>query len=193
MKFCQILLLIGIPLLLWSFSPASLPADLDRDKAEKFMTEIPLRGPEGLWEFEPDEVTLMILSDENLPGVFNIYVVDAVDCRLAPGMMIGCLESTVDKKSYRISLSTRWKNNEIYDECLPLEGTVRLDSKSETLLIEGKSGKISISPSIALPNLLSLLRVRVRINVNDPTSRLPSGLRRLYPASNDLPDSPRYL
>ncbi len=186
----RLLILITLFLTVMAGYGAVLPSDLDRAKAEDYLSGLPLTGPEGLWGFDPDEVTLMILRDDNLPGVYAIYVVDAVDCRLTPGMKIGELEASISGKDYRISI--RDHRNKLLPK-LPLEGLAKLDPKSGTMTIEGKSGKFSVTPSLILPNLLSLLRLRVRVNVNDPASKIPTGLQRLCPLSADHPNSPRYL
>lgn len=168
----------------------SFPKDINADSAMEILEGMPLTGPEGLWEFQPDEVSMLILRDEHIPGRFNIYVVDAVDCRLSPGMKIGHLGSSIDPETFSISLMSRWKKNLL---SMPVDGIAKFQSKKDLLLIEGKSAKLSITPSIILPNLLGLLRFRVNLKYNDPTSKLPTGLRRVYPCQSGLPHSPRYL
>ena len=166
------------------------PADLDRESAAEVLSYLPLRGPEGLWEFEPDEVTLMILADKQYPGQYGIYVVDAVDCRLQPGLRIGYLEESLDRNSFHLRLMSHWKKNSVD---LPVKGAATLNDKDGILKIEGGSLKFSISPSIVLPNLLSLLRLRVGIKLNNPEQNLPTGLRRVYPTVSGLTEIPAWL
>lgn len=166
------------------------PAILDRESAEEYLSQLPLRGPEGLWEFAPDEVTVMILSDRHMRGRYRIYIVDSVDCRLTPGMELGYLEESVDSSKFRLRLMSHWKKS-LLD--IPVKGTATLDSKGETLIIEGKSVRLSLTPSVILPNLMSLLRMRVGLRIKDPEDRLPRGFHRIFPARFDLPESPAWL
>lgn len=166
------------------------PKDINVDSALEILNALPLAGPEGLWEFQPDEVSMLILRDKNIPGQYNIFVVDAVDCRLSPGMKIGHMESSSDPESFSISLMSRWKKNLL---TVPVDGVAKYQPKREIMLIEGKSAKLSITPSIILPNLLGLLRFRVNLKYNDPSAKLPVGLRRVYPRHDNLPSSPIYL
>lgn len=168
----------------------NVPSSINVSSIKKFLDSYPVSGPEGLWGFEPDEVALLVLKDRIMPGEFAIYVVDAVDSRLVPGRRIGTLEETIETNTYRITLFSRWNKNRLHT---PLKGRAVIDSKSSAMRIEGKSAKFSVTPNIILPNLLGLLRLRVRINVNDPESKIPSGLKKIYPSSGDLASPPVYL
>ncbi len=167
-----------------------IPGIINASNVIDFLNTFPVSGPEGIWGFEPDEITLLILKDKTIPGQFGIYVIDTTDCRLQPGQRIGNLNETVEDRIYRLTLCSRWKK-ETPDT--PLNGTATMDSDGDVMRIEGRSAGLSVTPNIILPNLLGLLRLRVRLNVNDPEKKIPSGLRKIYPPTHDLETSPFYL
>lgn len=186
--FLQLLLLLPVLGASATTPGGSLPSGIE--EAKEMLAAMPLAGPEGLWEFAPDEVTLLILRDADYPGRYNLIVMEAVDCRLLPGVRIGSLEESVEPFTYRLNLFTSWKKG-VLD--FPVKGVAKYDTKSESLRLEGKSIKVALTPSVILPNLLNLLRLRVAIKTSDPEAKLPKGLRRIFPEPVATPDNPIYL
>lgn len=193
--------LLLILLLIFWLTPAAAKSDLvnagypfpenfDAAVAEDILGGIPLKGPEGLWEFAPDEVSLIILRDNLIAGEYGIYVAEAIDCSLLPGMKIGTLQESADSDRFRLRLMTGFKNGALN---FPIAGTATLEDNRDMLRIEGKSLKISFTPTIVLPNLISLLRLRLGVKFLDPEKNLPKGLRKVFPCNSANGRYPIYL
>lgn len=135
---------------------------------------------EGIWEYPADEVSLIVLADPLRKGTFGIYIVEAVDCRLTPGMQVGLITRTADPQRFRLSLCSRLKKGLAAD---PRDCAAKLSADGAYLTIDSPKIRIALSPSIIFPRLWNMLRMGMRIKTTDPADRLPDGWHKIHPAT----------
>ncbi|MDE7080251.1 MAG: hypothetical protein K2O78_01155 [Muribaculaceae bacterium] len=169
-------------------SPQKICAD--REVAEEFLRPLPLRPLEGLWEYPADEVTVMVIRDADAKGRYNILLVEAVDCRLVPGMCLGWIEESADKSRFRISLSSKIHKGVPAGH---MQGLATLNADADALIIEMPKVKVSLSPSLVLPSLWNYLRLSVRMSTKNPLDRLPQGWIKVFPSYDGNGSSSRYI
>lgn len=162
----------------------------DRGVAEEFLSPLPLRPLEGLWEYPADEVTVMVIRDADAKGRYNILLVEAVDCRLTPGMCLGWIEESADKSRFRISLSSKIHKGVPAGH---MQGLATLNADADALIIEMPKVKLSLSPSLVLPSLWNYLRLSVRMSTKNPLDRLPQGWIKVFPSYDGNGSSGRYI
>lgn len=182
------------------FTPGSLADSgyhielpFDFNSAVSLCDDLPMASIEGIWEYPDDEISLLILKDKWRKGKFNVYVIDAVDCRLEPGMKIGEATESADPQQFRLALCSKVKKGlpGMAKDCL-----AKLNRDGESLYISYPKVKIIITPSILLPRLWNSLKLTPRVNVNNPVEKLPEGWRKIYPSYDGNGSSssrPRYL
>lgn len=184
----------AIVLLLWTCPlAAQRPAPSNLTEAMAVIDNLPATPEEGIWEYPEDGVKVIILRNPHENHRFDISVVQSDDVRLKPGMRMGTLRSSVEKGKYRLSLCSNVKNGKAAGmrDCL-----ARLSENGEALIIERPSVRFRITPSMVIPLFWSRVRLNVRLNVDDPVSRLHEGMRKIYPSQdgNGLRrNQPRYL
>lgn len=165
-----------------------------RDNAEKYLLSIPLSSLEGIWEYPANETTLIILRSKTEKGIYDIFLLDSVDCRFSPGMKVGEACASPDPKQFKIELCTRLKKG-LLTSPLPCAG--KLSKNSDILYISTPRIKVSFSPSIFLPTLWKAIRMGgIRVKSEDPASKIPDGLVKSFPTFDGNPPSrsnPRYL
>lgn len=161
--------------------------------AQNLCSNIPLSPLEGIWEYPADEVTLMILRNKWEKGHYDVYVVEAVDCRLDAGMRIGYAVDSADPNQFKLALCSKIKGG------LPggfINCLAKLDKNGESLRIQAPKMKLTLNPSLVLPVLWNKLRIGVRMKTNDPMENFPEGWIRVYPSYDGNGSSlsqPRYL
>lgn len=166
---------------------------LDLNSAAQLCSSLPITSIEGIWEYPDDEIYLLILKDKWEKGRYNVYVIDAVDCRLKPGMKIGEATESPDPLQFRLSLCSGIKKGVpgVAKDCL-----AKLNKNGEALYISSPKLKIVITPSILMPRLWNYLRLTPRVSVSNPVEKLPDGWRKIYPnydGNGSSISSPRYL
>lgn len=157
--------------------------------AREMCDTLPLTGPEGIWKFDADKVTVLILRDEMNSERWNITVVESDDTALRGGDLIGWLESTTDPRKYRLNLFTTRKRGTL---CKPGSCSAILSEQHESLRIERTKLKITFNPLGFLPHFWRSIRVKV----SNPAKELPEGMIRIYPSYDGNGSSrrkPRYL
>lgn len=155
--------------------------------------ELPLAPLEGIWEYPADEVKVLILRDKLKKGHYNVYIVEAVDCRFFPGMRVGYAVDSSDPKKFKLALCSKIKKGVpgSYINCL-----AQLNESAETLNIEAPKVNVKLAPSISFPALWNKLRLGLRFSTSNPLEKLPEGWVRVYPSydGNGTSSSrPRYL
>lgn len=144
---------------------------------------------EGIWNFPDDGVAVFIFRTNNKKDQYDITVVESDDWSIPAGSKIGVLEITPDPNKFRMSLFTKVKKGIL---SAPQTLSATFSESKESLIIEGRELKISLSPNRFLPNFWKILR----INISDPVKKLPRGLIKTYPSYDRNGSSrrqPRYL
>lgn len=146
------------------------------------LSKMPLGLAEGIWYSPADDMILLILRDRSTTNDLGVFILQSDDCRLEPGMRIGTMKPSADPSLYRLSLMTRYSTKKgLY---LPLDATAKANSDFSSFTLETPKISFSLTPSVIIPNLLDLLRMRLSLRFKDPTSRLRDGWLRLYPHSS---------
>ena len=183
MKISRLLVLLAFfPLISRAFTP---PADLP--EARELCTRADLRPIEGLWSYPGDDVTVMVYRSRT-KGLYDIYVVEAADCSLAPGMKIGELRASAVPDTFSLNLFTRLEKGVLG---MPCEVTATFSENKESLTIKKPSVKIRLNPGRLLPYFWRIVSVSVK-----PGEALPEGMIKIYPSYDGNDSSkrePRYL
>ncbi|MDE6811265.1 MAG: hypothetical protein K2J15_02825 [Muribaculaceae bacterium] len=152
---------------------------LTPENAEQLLCNLPLEAEEGIWYSPADNMYLLILKDLSSSDSLGIFILTTEDCRLEPGMRIGTLSATADPRLYRLSLMTRYHPKKGLH--LPLDATAKANSNFSRLTIDSPKLRFSFSPSVIIPNLLDMLRMRVNIRYSDPKDKIRDGWIKTYP------------
>ncbi len=178
------------------FADAGFPAEActDMGALREWLAERPLDPVEGVWEYPADEVALLVIADPLRKGHKLVFVAEATDCRLWPGMKIGELEESADSRRFKITLCSHIADGL---PAMPRTGLATLADSGNALYIEMPKLKLNFSPGLILPVLWNKLRINVRMRNSDPLDKLPEGWIRKYPEYDGNLDSsprrPRYL
>lgn len=170
-----------------SSAGATFTAPVDIPEARELCDNADLRPIEGLWTFPQDDVTVLIYRSASKGG-YNIYVVEAADCLLKPGMKIGEALSTADPNKFTLRMFTRMKKG--IPE-FPQDVTATLSETKESLTFKKPSFKIRINPTRLLPYFWRFISVSVK--TGEPA---PEGMIKTYPSYDGNGSSrrePRYL
>lgn len=159
-------------------------AAIDFGLAQEYCDCTELTEPEGIWQFPDDETTVLIRRAPHSSSKFEIFVIETPDCRLNPGDKLGELQRSADTSKFKMSLYTNRKTGILTDShsC-----SAELKENGDTFIMQPRKLKISLRTMWFLPRFWRSLR----IDIDNPASRLPYGLIRLYPRTN--PFSPFYL
>lgn len=183
------------PTISWGVQPKAY----DIERARAICDSITPEGPEGIWIYPDDNVTVLVLeslpiSSTSLPS-YSISVVESTDCNLEPGDNLGTLYATPDSGKYRLELFTQRKNGFLSK---PQTCLAPLSDEGETMIIKKeKSGfkfRFSINPSTLLPKMWRILRIGTSHSSSKP--ELPVGMVKIYPSydgNGSSRRSPRYL
>lgn len=161
----------------------------DMTAAIELCDVLPLTGPEGIWRFDADKVSVLILKDSDKAGRWNISVVESDDVALRPGDIIGWLEESTHSRKFRINLFTGRKHGKL---CMPQSCVAVYSEKEESLCIDRSKVKLTVNPLGFLPYFWR----SIRIKIDDPGRELPKGMIRIYPGydgNGSTRREPRYL
>lgn len=156
-----------------------LEAPLTPEIAESMIQSLPLSAPEGIWYDPIDNMTLLILKDLTSTNAIGVFILLSDDCRLQPGMRLGTLTPTADPKLFSLSLLSRFSPKKGLH--LPLDATAKTNSDFSRISIEVPKLKFSLTPSIIIPNLIDMLRLRVNIRYSNPNDKLHDGWIKISP------------
>ncbi len=149
----------------------------------------PLDPAEGIWEYPDDGVTVLIRRSPTMEGTYEVIAIDSEDTRIAPGSVIGRLESTPDPRQFRLTLATKARKGILGS---PAECLATLSADGDALHVKSKKTKIVFNPSALLPRFWRVARLRT----SDPLDKLPAGMIKVYPSYDGNGSSrrhPRYL
>lgn len=182
-----------------TFSCGAQPKAFDIGRAQAICDSITPEGPEGIWIYPDDNVTVLVLesppiSPTSLPS-YIISVVESTDCILEPGDFLGTLFATPDTGKYRLELFTQRKNGVLSK---PGSCLASLSDDGETIIIKkDKSGlkfRFSINPYTLLPKMWRILRIGA--SHSSSKNEIPAGMVKIYPSydgNGSSRRSPRYL
>lgn len=148
-----------------------------------------LRLVEGLWTYPEDDVTVLIIRNDNKKGVYDILVVESADCSLTPGMTLGELHESVDPDKFNLKLFTKVRNGIL---SAPSEAIATFSASKETLTVR-KSGGINfrLNPTRLLPYFWRIASISFKSK-----EYAPEGMIKIYPSydgNNSSRRGPRYL
>jgi len=160
----------------------------DLDAARALCDSAPLEGPEGIWQYPEDHVTVLVMKSAEGEG-YQLTVVQSEDTSLLPGEVLGTLTPSLDSGKFKLSIYTIRKKGRLSDlrDCL-----VTLSSDGETMRVEKAGVDFSFNPL----GFLSGFRRVLRMKIKDPAADLPDGMTRIYPSYDGNGSSrrhPRYL
>ncbi len=162
----------------------------DLGMAMDYCRENPIDRIEGIYEFPEDNTVVLIRCAEPRQRMYELIVVSTPDCRLNPGEKIGEMNGTVDPDKFRLALFTSRKNGILSE---PNDCTAQFDESDGALRIEKKKLKFSPRLSRFLPKFWRIISL---FTIDDPTTKLPQGLIKIFPSpynGNTLGRTPKYL
>lgn len=185
--------LIFRTMLLMSLLLCSIPAQgrggrhidiADEEMARERIDSSICDAVEGIWDFPYDEMRVLIVRDRTDRSLYQIAVVFTPDCRLRPGDVVGTLRATGKMGKYEMMLNRKTGFGALASA---MKCSAELDAKAGTLQVQVPKVKFSLRPTMLLPQFWRMLR----LSVDNPIDRLPSGLTRVYPDPSRL--NPDYL
>lgn len=160
----------------------------DIEKAKEICRQLPLENVEGIWLYPDDNVTVLILADNNESGniMFPSYIISVVetsDARLHPGEIIGKLDATADESVYKIELSTEKKNDFLLK---PKSCLATLSKNSDTFIIKRQKapfkGRINFNFNRLLPGFWKIVSLGISQQNNRESLNPPVGMIKIYPS-----------
>lgn len=156
----------------------------DEEMAREYIDRSMHDAVEGIWDFPYDEMRVLIQRDPSDRSLYNIAVISTPDCRLKPGDLIGTMRASGSQGKYELALN---RTTGFGDMARVMKCMADLDAKAGTLQVHVPKVKIRLRPTMLLPQFWRMLR----LSVDNPLDRLPSGLTRVYPDPSRL--NPDYL
>ncbi|MCH5241868.1 MAG: hypothetical protein J1F67_05545 [Muribaculaceae bacterium] len=179
-------LLVAIvgPLNLWGKAPK---VAYDLEMAKEICAGLPLENVEGIWLYPDDNVTVMILNDNEYSGSqlpsYSISVVETSDARLHPGEIIGKLNATVDSYAYKIELSTEKKNDLLLK---PKSCIATLSKDGDTFIIKKQKapfkGRLNFNLNRLLPGFWKIVSIGVSQNNYSNSIQHSVGMVKIFPS-----------
>lgn len=182
----NILLALAIllnPCLLWAKPPL---VAYDMEMACQICEELPLENVEGIWLYPDDQVSVLILNDNegslsNL-STYTISVVQTSDARLHPGDVIGKLYATPDDKVFKIELSTEKKNDLLLK---PKSIIANLSNEGDTFIIKKQKapfkGRLNFNFNRLLPGFWKIVSTGIS-QTNNNSIQPPVGMVKVFPS-----------
>lgn len=134
---------------------------------------------EGIWEFPEDQTSVLIKRTNRNANDYDLILINTPDCRLLPGETIGKLSASADRNRFKLSLymkrdygmlaSARVCTAEFKDNYSALH--------VHPMKLNLSLGSLTGIGQLFLPKFWRL----VRVSLDNPSSSLPRGLRRIYP------------
>lgn len=185
------ILLVAIAAVLPARGESRAPADLS--EAMAIFDDRGATGPEGIWQYPDDGITVAILRDTHRRSRYNISVVESDDVRLSPGDILGYMTESPDPAVFRLSLFSDVAHGALarLTDCL-----ARYRSGDDAIIVEAPEVRLRVTPSMVLPVFWSKLRLGTGVKVSDPARKIPEGMIRIYPSydgNGSSKHNPRYL
>lgn len=180
---------IGIvfALIVWQFATAINPPS-DYLEAMRFCDNADLRNIEGMWSYPEDDVTVLVYRSDAKKGVYDIFVVEAADCSLSPGMKLGEIHESAEPDKFNLKLFTKIKKGLL---ATPGTALAVYSENKESLIIKKASVGIRINPTRLLPSFWRIVSVSLKSK-----ETAPEGMIKVYPSydgNQSTRRAPRYL
>lgn len=162
------------------------PADLP--EAMELCDKTDLRPIEGIWTYPEDDVWVLVMRSDHKKGVFDIYVIEAADCSLSPGMKIGEMHTSADPDKFTLRLYTIVKKGIL---SAPQDATAIYSEAKESLTVKNSSLKVRFNPTRLLPSFWRIASISVKSK-----EAPPEGMIKIYPSydgNNSTRRAPRFL
>lgn len=182
------LVMVTIPFL-WTLMDLSAAPPADYIEAKDLCDHADLRPVEGLWTYPEDDVTVLIFRNEDKVGIYDIYVVEAADCSLSSGMLLGELHASADPDKFTIRMFTAFSKGRL---TLPMEAVAIFSENKEALTVrKGSRFRFRFNPNRLLPAFWRMVSV-----TTNPGESAPEGMIKIYPTydgNGSTRRAPRYL
>ncbi len=170
------------------FFPASAinPEDVyDIDRAKALCDSLPLQGPEGIWLYPEDGVTVLVTERKQLSSIqfpsFEIRVIETSDVRMRPGDLIGVLTATTERNKYEAQFYTERKNNLLLK---PKTVMAQINEEGESMILKQTKPKFNLrftfNPSILLPKMWRVIRMNTSTGNNSNSLAPAIGMVKFY-------------
>lgn len=117
---------------------------------------------DGLWYYPDEHITLAIESIENERGFYRLVTVEAEDCAIDCGCVLGYMEESAEKGKLKL-----WLYSGITDDRLvrPIECVANIENGGSNITIDKPDVKIRMSMNIAqfLPSIFGRIRIYPRM------------------------------
>lgn len=155
---------------------------IDMQSACEYCDRAMLHRVEGIWEYPADNTRVLVRRAPGSETRYDIIAIETPDCRMEPGDVVGYLMQTASPTKFEFGMY-RDKKNGILSELG--KGAATLTDSDNTITVESRKFKISLASRWFLPQFWRALRIKI----DDPASKLPSGMVRIYPqTSRPQPD-----
>lgn len=155
----------------------------DIDSIMTSLATRPIDPIEGVWQFMPDEATIVIEATSS--GHFKLTVVDSPDVSIIPGTIMGTASLSAKQGTYDALIATKY-DGDSYTFSSHHHFTLTLSDENSSLIFNEYSTGTTV-------NLWRMVPYMFRHSITKKNTR-PSGLdgcHRIYPPST--PTSPIYL
>lgn len=163
----------------------TVSAPLDMEEARAVIDSLGADGPQGIWIFPDDNVTVTVIAVDGDYGNFAhrrfaITVTESADADCLPGDLIGELEETAEAGKYRMTLFDSIDPAELLSLRRPDRTTLlaELAEEGEVMRVKAGKWKVRFNPSALLKGFTRL----IRLQHDDPVGKLPAGMIRIYPS-----------
>ena len=162
---------------------------MNLDEAMKFCDNADLRPIEGLWTYPEDDVTVLIFRNENNAGLYDLRIIEAADCSLHPGMILGQLHASPDPDKFTLSLYTSVRKGVLK---APTTTLATFSQNKEALMVKRSSPlRFRFNPMRLLPSFWRIVSISVKSKES-----APEGMIKIYPSydgNGSTRRGPRYL
>ncbi|MCH5223852.1 MAG: hypothetical protein J1E82_07395 [Muribaculaceae bacterium] len=159
----------------------------DMDMACEICAALPLETVEGVWLYPEDNVTVLILKNQN-PVAANVYstytisVVETSDARLHPGDILGQLSATPESGVYKIELATEKKNDLLLK---PKTCMANLGKDGDTFIFKKRNSnlktRLNLNLNRLLPGFWKIVGIGLSSNSGN-SAAAPVGMIKVYPS-----------
>lgn len=180
---------------------AEAPVACDIARAMEICDSLPLEGPEGIWIYPEDRVTVLVVRDRVLGAselpAYTVSVVRSDDAGIFPGEVLGSLKASAKTRKYSLTLHTLRKKGKLGS---PQTCVATVSSSGDEVILsqakkKGVKFRFSLNPATLLPRTWRIIRMNMGLSTSSEVEA-PSGMVKIYPSYDGNGSSrraPRYL